>query len=378
MNLRAVSVKGILTLTALWGLCAAAHAQLPGPPAGKALVFLYRVDRQPVAGSVAAVVNADRVGALSNGTYVTAVVNPGRTFLRVGDRVLSTLALQTAPNQRYFVLVEAVPGATPLRVEMRQMTEAAARRSLAQSSRAGAAPAAAAVPRAPAAAAAPRAPAAAVPAPRAPQASVPSRPAAVPKARAPQPSAPPRQVAAPRRAAPAVPPEEEEEKAGWRTALILRTGTFKMATSDQTVAGLPSIYDTKSKPVFGLELELRHREGLALGAEFFYYKNNLTSNGATAGQAVLATMVNAKYYLHAADSFLPYVGAGVGFASAAYNGNLTGTSGGPALQGLAGAEFRFSDVGLRLEYKYLASTVGKNEKIKVGGGGVLVGLSITF
>ena len=368
MNLRAVSVKGILTLTALWGFCATVHAQLASPPAGKALVYLYRVDRQPAAGSVPAVVNADRVGALSNGTYVTAVVNPGRTFLRVGDRVLSTLALQTAPNQSYFVLVEAVPGATPLRVEMRQMTEAAARRSLAQSSRAGAAPAAAAVPRAPAAAA--------VPAPRVPQASVPPRPAAVPKPRAPQPSAPPRQVAAPR-AAPAEAPEEEEQ-AGWRTALILRTGSFKMATTNQTVAGLPSVYDTKSKPVAGLELELRHREGLALGAEFFYYKNNLTQNGATAGQAVLATMVNAKYYIHAADSFRPYVGAGVGFASAAYSGNLTGTSGGTALQGLAGAEFRFSDVGLRLEYKYLASTVGKTEKIKVGGGGVLVGLSITF
>jgi hypothetical protein len=45
--------RSLLALTAACGLCAvSAHAQLASPPPGKALVILYRVDRQPVAAKV--------------------------------------------------------------------------------------------------------------------------------------------------------------------------------------------------------------------------------------------------------------------------------------------------------------------------------------
>jgi hypothetical protein len=64
------------------------------------------------------IANADRLGDMANGEFVRRV-NLGRTFLRVGDRILTTLALQTAPTSATFVLVEAVPGLTPVRVEMR-------------------------------------------------------------------------------------------------------------------------------------------------------------------------------------------------------------------------------------------------------------------
>ncbi|MGH8662399.1 MAG: hypothetical protein ACREUB_11670, partial [Burkholderiales bacterium] len=49
------------------------------PPPGRALVFVYRVDRNPVAAQVPVVVNREPVGALANGTFVTATVSPGRT-----------------------------------------------------------------------------------------------------------------------------------------------------------------------------------------------------------------------------------------------------------------------------------------------------------
>jgi len=66
---------------------------------------------------------------------------------------------------------------------------------------------------------------------------------------------------------------------------------------------------------------------------------------ATSKQQVLAVMANGKYYFHAADWFYPFVGAGIGFADAIYSGgNLKGSGGGIAYQGLAGMEFRFGSV----------------------------------
>jgi hypothetical protein len=154
-----------------------------------------------------------------------------------------------------------------------------------------------------------------------------------------------------------------------------------MANGTQVVAGLPGTYDTTSKPVFGVEAEARNKAGFAVGGEIFSYKNNLVATGTTLGgqQQVIAIMGNGKYYFRAADRLYPFVGVGVGFAQAAYSGNFKGTAGGLAYQGLVGLEFRFESVGLHVEYKHLASTTGKTGKeVKVGGSGILAGVSITF
>src|SRR5262245_46500848 len=134
-RLRASLLQGrILALAAACGMqCFDAQAQVASPPPGKALIVLYRSDKQPVAAKVPIIANADRLGELGNGEFANAAVNPGRTFLRAGDRILTTLAIQTAPGETAYVLIEAVPGLTPVRVEMRQMTEADARRVLRQS-----------------------------------------------------------------------------------------------------------------------------------------------------------------------------------------------------------------------------------------------------
>jgi len=91
-------------------------------------------------------------------------------------------------------------------------------------------------------------------------------------------------------------------------------------------------------------------------------------------------MLNGKYYFRAADWFYPFVGAGVGYAGASYGGNLTGKASGLAYQGLGGVEFRFEGVGLYAQFKYLAAAIddGTGEKVKVGGSGVLAGVSILF
>ena len=142
-----LSVSGALLLTALWGLFSAppAHAQEDArratPPPGKALVFVIRSEREPVAAPVLVLVNAEPVGELANGTFVTATVSPGRNFLRLGDRAITSFTLVAAANQSYFVWVEAVPGVMPVRTEVRLVSEIDGRRLLAQSRLVGVAPA---------------------------------------------------------------------------------------------------------------------------------------------------------------------------------------------------------------------------------------------
>jgi opacity protein-like surface antigen len=340
-----LSVSGVFLLAALFGAAPPVHAQDASratPPPGKALVFVFRSDRQPVAAEVPVLVNLVRIGDLANGTFAVATVNPGRTFLRIGEQAVAVFTLEAAVNRSYFVRVEAVSSVRPVRTEVRLVNEIDGRRSLAQSRLVGAAPAIAAAPRA--------------------------QPPAAPV------------VAPPRAAPPPSPPAPSAEPGGdWNFALIANGGAFKLANANQTVAGFASTFDTTSRPAAGIEAEWRHKAGFAVGGEIFYYKNDLAATGIIAKQQVIALMANGKYYLPVADWFHPFVGVGVGFADAVYSGDLKGSAGGAAFQGMAGMEFRFGSVGLNVQYKYLASTTGKNgSDVKVGGGGVLAGVSIAF
>lgn len=368
------AVSGALLLIAVFSP-PPAHAQEDArratPPPGRALVFVFRSEREPVAAQVPVSVNAAAVGQLANGSFLVATVPPGRTFVRTGDRVVSAVALLAEPNRSYFVRVEAVPGVSPVRTETRLVSEAEGRRALAQSRFIGAAPAIIAAPRL------------TLPKPAPPAVKLPPPP------RIAKPAPPPPAVkpAPPRVAKPTPPPppvarepDADVSDAGW--ALIAKAGNFKLATGSQVAGRLPSTYATASKPAFGMELEWRSKAGFAVGGEVFYYKNDLIANGTTltAQQEVYATMVNGKYYFRVVDWFYPFVGAGVGFASAAYGGDLTGKASGTAYQGVAGVEFRFKDVGVYAQYKHLVSTTddGAGEKVKVGGSGILAGLTILF
>jgi len=330
-------------------------------------VFVYRNDRVPLAAQVPVVVNTDLLGELANGTFVTATVSPGNTYLRIGDRVLSTLYFVAAANQRYFVRVEATYGLSLVRTEVQLVSETEGRSSLEQSRFVGGAPSAlGAVPRPPQpsiVAAPPPPPPIAAPAPPPPAPSVAPVPAEAQPAPKPVVSA----------------PMERGGESGF--ALIASVGSFKMATGDQVVAGFPSTFDTSSKSVFGIEAEWRFGSGFAVGGEIFSYKNDLVSTSANpnAQQKVLAVMVNGKYYFRAASWLYPFVGVGVGLASASYSGGLTGDADGLAYQGLAGMEFRFKPVGVYVQYKYLSAKTGDTgNEAKVGGSGVLAGVSISF
>jgi len=349
-------VSGALLLAALLGTAPPVQAQQDAsqatPPSGKTLVFVFRSDRQPVAAQVPVVVNLVRIGDLANGTFAVATVNPGRTFLRIGEQAVAVFTLEAVANRSYFVRIEAVSSVRPVRTEVRLVSETDGRRALAQSRLVGTAPAIAGAPRV----------------------QPPAPIAAPPRAAPPPVAAAPRAQPSPPRPAPSA-----EAGADWNFALIAKGGAFKLASANQTVAGLASTFDTTSKPALGIEMELRHRAGFAVGGEVFYYKNDLVATGVIAKQQVLALMANAKYYLHVADWFHPFVGVGVGYADAVYSGDLKGTAGGAAFQGMAGMEFRFDQVGVLLQYKHLAATTGKSgSDVKIGGSGVLAGISIAF
>jgi len=384
------SVTGALLLTALCGLFSGlpAHAQddfrRAVPPPGKALVFVFRVDREPLAAQVPVIVNRELIGELANGTFVAATVSPGPTQLRIGQRLVSALSFVATANESYFVRVEAIAGQTLVRTVATPVSEPEGRRSLAQSRFVGVAPAVAIPPvvTPPVVAAPVAAPPVVTPPVAAPTVVAPL--VVTPPVAAPAPPVEPAVVAEPPAIKPAAAPEVSaptEPSRDWDFALIAKAGTFKMADGNQVVAGLQSNYDTTSSSVYGVEAEWRHKAGFAVGGEVFSYKNDLVTTGATpnAQQDVLAFMVNGKYYFRAASWFYPFVGAGIGVAEASYSGGLTGSPTGLAYQGLAGMEFRFKPVGLYLQYKYLSSKIGDvGKEVNVGGSGILAGVSIIF
>jgi opacity protein-like surface antigen len=206
----------------------------------------------------------------------------------------------------------------------------------------------------------------------------------IPPVVAPAPPVEPSVVAEPPAIKPAPAPEvsalpEAPRESGF--TLIANAGTFKLSDERQTVAGFPSTFDTTSKSVFGIEGEWRFSSGFAVGGEYITYKNDLVSAATVpnAQQKVYAVMLNGKYYFHAADWLYPFVGVGVGQANASYSGGLTGNASGLAYQGMAGVEIRFKPVGVYLQYKYLSSETGETgREVKVGGKGVLGGISISF
>ena len=259
---------------------------------------------------------------------------------------MTSLRFEAAAGQSYFVHLEAVHGITVVQAEMRLVSDAEGRNSLAQSRWAGAAQAATA--------AAPRA----------------SQPIAT------QPI-----VVQPAAAAPQAPAPAESDR-GSEIALIAKGGRFKLAQPEQLLLGAPSTFEAASKPVYGIEIEWRGSSGFAAGGELFYYRNKLSVNGTplSVQQEVGAFLVNAKYYLRVASWLYPYLGVGAGYATGRFSGDVTGTASGPAYQGVAGIELRFGHVGLNVQYKSFSSTIqdASGEKVKVGGKGAIGGLSIIF
>lgn len=397
---------GLFFFTTLFALFSAgpAYAQSNGaqalPAPGKALVFVFRKDRAPLPAPVSAYVNSKKLGQLSNNSYVSTTVEPGATKIVIGDGAPTRLDIVAAPNQRYFVRVDAVFGVTVVRTEAQLTSEQEGLRAIGQSRFAGetAPPASPAITAATAAASAPAAPTTAAPlvaathatsaaAPQKIQPPVVTRPSSsAPASAASVPRASPNVTAAipvaPQRVTEPMPQASSSSDVDSKRkfSVSISTGQFAVSNTKQTLAGLSSTYDASSKSVLSLQGEWRDTSGLAVGGELYTYSNDISTSGGApdAKQDATVFMANAKYYVRTGMGLQPFVGAGLGLASATYSGTLTGSATGMAYQALLGAELRLSRATLHVQYKFLSATVGSPDSISVGGSGILLGAGFLF
>ena len=312
------------------------QAKQATPPAGFALIYIFRSEDPPVESTVAVVLNGRRIGETRPRTFLVATVAPGTHYLMSGDKVIASLSVECQAGKTYFISQKALGGVYPVRTELALANPASARRMINQSQLAVA------------------------------------QTAAPPAARA---------ASSPKTGDVSRPVASEAKQQGG-LALILKSGRFEMSDRTQQVGGLQSEFDSKATGVLGAELEWRDRSGFAYGGELYRFTNKLVAVGTSleGEMEVVALMANAKKYFEITDLLYPYVGAGAGMAANSFSGDVTGSAYGPAFQAMAGIDFRMKNVGVYTELKYLSSSTGDSsgENTKIGGRGKNLGLGISF
>lgn len=175
--------------------------------------------------------------------------------------------------------------------------------------------------------------------------------------------------------------DEAANKTAGVSAMIIKTGSFKLSDSDQTFGGLPAVYEENSSGEFAFEFEKRSPQGFAFGVELFNYKNTfLVPPGLTGEAGTILVTANIKKYFEMTGMVRPFVGIGLGSALTQLSKDATGSGVGFAYQFLAGVELRFGKVGVYAEYKNVHAEPedSDGEKINVSGSGAFVGVSIAL
>jgi opacity protein-like surface antigen len=327
------------------------QAKQATPPAGSALIYIFRNEDPPVEYAVPVVLDGQRIGQTRPRTFLLATVVPGTHNLISGDKVITNLSVECKAGKTYFISQKAIGGVYPVRTELVVANPASARRTINQSQLA------------------------------VEQAAAPKlKPAPAPK---PTPAEAPAPAAATSPKTGDVPrPTASEAKQHGGLALILKTGRFNMSDRIQVVGGLQSEFDSKASGVLGAELEWRERSGFAFGGELYRYTNKIVAVGTIleGEMEAVAFMANAKKYFEITGLLYPYVGAGLGVAANSFSGDVTGSASGPAYQAMAGIEFRMKNIGVYTELKYFFSNTkdSANDTTKIGGKGMNLGLGISF
>lgn len=164
-------------------------------------------------------------------------------------------------------------------------------------------------------------------------------------------------------------------------ALTAKAGDYTLSEGTQRWLGFSTQVKTKASSVFAVGGEYEFANGFAIAPEILLFKTTWTqSNGAVGSFNATVVTLNGKMYLASGDTFRPFIGAGVGAAATSFSGDITGNSGGAAFQLFAGAELRFNQVGLYLEYKTVsAETEDDNSNVvDVSGKGAFAGIGIRF
>ncbi|HJX18629.1 MAG TPA: hypothetical protein VJ437_10590 [Acidiferrobacterales bacterium] len=331
------------------------YAKQAVPPAGKALIYVYRLGDARPRTSPVLWLNKRNSGQLEPRTYGMWAAGPGRLEVRAGRIDAAPLTITCQAGRIYFVQLAVNADES---VSLRQVPYGTGRTEM-RAARLVLDPALAAR-------------AAAAPKPVAPT-SAPA-PAKKPKAAKAPPARKP--VAKETRAAGDVP----AEKGTSGVTLIAKVGSFRLASDTQSILGVSRNFSAANM-AYGLEGEWRLENGFAFGLELFGHTQDYTTGGVASGDmAVTNVFVNAKKYFRPGAIVQPYLGAGFGTASSSFSGAITGDAGGFALQGMTGVAFRWRHFGIYTELKYERAEVedAAGEAVDVSGTGLFAGMSVQF
>lgn len=321
------------------------------PPSGKALVFVFRQD-VTAPKYVPMWLDNRPVGFIAPGSYFLWAVDPGEHVIAAkADRGVA-LRVKFQPGRNYFI--EQGIAAKGAKVELRQVSYARGRMAVNRCRliKDQSAFAAAALNR---------------PARKTePGRVVKPSPKPLPKAPAPAPVP----VHAP------------------GLALIVKTGSVKLSSPSQSIqitsgGTVPTEFDSKASSTLGFEGEWRINNGFAFGAEYIRYSNDLTATatGLTSSMDVTGIMFNGKKYFTPGGIYYPYLGAGVGRASASFSGSaITGHTSNYAIQAMGGLEMRWRQIGVYTELKVFSAKTkdSADNEIDASSRGLFVGASVMF
>ena len=329
------------------------------PPSGKALIYVYRLDDADTGVVSGLWLNGRDSGQLEPRTYGMWAAGPGRLDIRAGKADATPLTITCQAGRVYFVQLSVNKDQS---VSLKQVAYGTGRTELGLArlvldptlaARAAAAPKPAPAQKAPAAKKAPVV------------------------AKAPK----PRQE----------PDDDDNDKDGSGLTLIAKVGSFQLASSPQTIVGLSRDFSAASV-AYGVEGEWRLSNGFAFGLELFGHSQDyITASPSieSGDMTVTNVYINAKKYFRPNAVFQPYIGVGLGSATADFSagggGGVTGSAGGFAVQGMAGLAFRWQHVGIYTELKYARAeidatnaTTGASETIDASGTGVFAGMNVHF
>jgi opacity protein-like surface antigen len=328
------------------------YAKQAVPPAGKALVYVYRLGDGRPQTSPALWLNKRNSGQLEPRTYGMWAAGPGRLEVRAGRVDATPLTITCQAGRIYFVqLAVNADGSASLR----QVPYGTGRTEM-RAARLVLDPAIAA------------------------------RAAAAPKPVAPIPALAPakKPVVKEARAASDIP----ADKGTSGVTLIAKVGSFQLANESQIiVAGLTRNFSAATV-AYGLEGEWRLENGFAFGLELFGHTQDYTTTGSaeSGDMAVTNVFLNAKKYFRPGALVQPYIGVGIGSATTTFSAspsitiNDGASAGGFAMQGMTGIALRWRHVGIYTELKYESAEIedAAGEKVDASGTGLFAGVSVQF
>jgi hypothetical protein len=327
------------------------YAKQAVPPAGKALIYIYRLEDASAGAAPGLWLNKRDSGRLEPNTFGMWAASPGRLEVRAGRIDAKPLTINCEAERIYFIQLTVGGDGS---ANLRQVSYGTGRTEMSQAhlvlDPAIAARAAAVTPK-----------------PAAPAQTPAPAPAKATTAAAP----------APAQASPEEPAVQESSG----LTLILKGGSFQLANSTQTILNFSRDFSSAGL-AYGLEGEWRWVNGFALGLEVYGQSQDWTTTGSPSSGSMDVAYVffNAKKYFRQGSIVQPFLGAGVGAASTTFSGSITGSAGGPAVQAMAGIVFRWKKVGLYTEYKYEHAEVSDpaSNTVDVSGSGLFAGLSVYF